>query len=50
MEYVELNGGIKFFSLDRRHFFWTNMIQKIKIVSLSLYFVPRLIRICRSQW
>ena len=30
--------------------FWANLIQKIKIVSLTLNLVPRLIRICRIQW
>ena len=35
--------------LDRKHCFWENLVQKIKIVSLSLNFVSRLIRICRTQ-
>ena len=36
--------------LDRKHPFWANMVQKIKIVSLSWNLVPRLIRIWRIQW
>ena len=32
---------------DHRYSFWANLVQKIKIVSLSLNLVPRLIRICR---
>ena len=33
--------------LDRKYPFWPNLVQNIKIVSLSLNLVPRLIRICR---
>ena len=36
--------------LDRKHTFLVNLVQKIKIVSLSWNLVPRLIRICRIQW
>ena len=35
---------------DRKHPFWANLVQKVKIVSLSWNLVPRLIRICRIQW
>ena len=37
------------FALDWKYPFWTNLIQKIKLVSLSLNLVPRLIRICRNS-
>ena len=30
--------------------FWANLVQKIKIVTLSLNLVPTLIRTCRIQW
>ena len=40
---------ITFFVLDRKHPFWANLVQKIKIVSLSRNLVPRIIRICRNQ-
>ena len=36
--------------LERKHPFWVNLVQKIKIVSLSWNLVPRLIRTCRIQW
>ena len=39
-----------FFVLDRKYLFWTKLVPKIKIVSLSLNLVPKLIRICRVQW
>ena len=39
-----------FYVLDQKHHLWTNLVQKIKIVSLSLNLVPRFIRICRIQW
>ena len=39
-----------FSALDRKYPFWANLVQKIKIVSLSLNLVPKLIRICRIQW
>ena len=38
------------FVLDWKYHFWTNMVQKIKIVSLSWNLGPLLIRICRIQW
>ena len=38
-----------FSGLNQKHFFWVNLVQKIKIVSLSWILVPRLIRICRIQ-
>ena len=30
--------------------FWVNLVQKLKIISLSWNFVPRLIQICRIPW
>ena len=36
--------------LDRKHPFWVNLVQKIKIVSLIRSLIPRLIRICRILW
>ena len=36
--------------LDWKHPFWANLVQKIKIVSLSWNLVPRIIRIRRIQW
>ena len=33
-----------------KHLFWVNLVQKLKIISLSLSFVPRLIQICRIPW
>ena len=36
--------------LDRKHLFWVNLVQKIKIVSLSWNLVPRPIWICRILW
>ena len=36
--------------LDQKLLFWANLVQKIKIVSLSWNLVPRLIRICRILW
>ena len=38
------------FVLDWKYHFWTNMVQKIKIVSLSWNLGPLLIRICTIQW
>ena len=38
------------FVLERTQPFWTNLVQKIRTVSLSWNLVPRLIRICRMQW
>ena len=49
-EYTEFNGGVHFFCLDWKQPFWANVVQKIKIVSLSRNLVPKLIRICRIQW
>ena len=34
----------------RNALFWVNLVQKIKIISLSWNLVPILIRICRVQW
>ena len=31
-------------------FFWVNLFQKLKIISLSWNFAPRLIQICRIPW
>ena len=31
-------------------FFWINLVQKLKIISLSSNFVPRLIQICTIPW
>ena len=39
-----------FFILDRKQPFWTNLVQKIKIVSLRRNVAPRPIRISRIQW
>ena len=39
-----------FFIFDQKYPFWTKLIQKIKIITLSWNLVPRLIRICRTQW
>ena len=36
--------------LDWKHPFWANLLQKIKIVTLSWNVVPRLIQICRIHW
>ena len=38
------------FVLDWKYSFWTNLVQKIKIVSLSWNLEVTLIRICRIQW
>ena len=35
---------------NRKYLFWENLVQNIKIVSLSWNLVPRLIRICGPQW
>ena len=35
---------------DRKYLFLINLVQKIKIVNLSWNLVPRLIRLCRTQW
>ena len=39
-----------FFVFDRRCSFLANLVQKIKIVSLRINLIPRLIRTCRIQW
>ena len=39
-----------FSDLDWKYFFWANLVQKIKIATLSWNMVPRLIWICRIQW
>ena len=33
-----------------KYLFWVNLVQKLKIISLSWNFVPRLIQICRIPW
>ena len=33
-----------------KYLFWVNLVQKLKIIKLSLNFVPRLIQICRIPW
>ena len=38
------------FVVDWKYPFWTNLVQKIKIGSLSLKLVPRLIWKCRIRW
>ena len=38
------------FVLDWKYSLWTNLVQKIKIVSLSWNLEVTLIRICRIQW
>ena len=35
---------------DWKYPFWANLVQKVKIISLSWNLVPRLIRVCRIQW
>ena len=47
--YAEFNHAVHFF-FDWKYPFWANLVQKIKIISLSLNLVPTLIRICRIQW
>ena len=39
-----------FLFATRNAFFWTNLVQNIKIVSLGWNLVPRLTQICRIQW
>ena len=36
--------------LSQKHPFYANLVQKVKIVSLSWNFVLRLIQTCRIQW
>ena len=38
-----------FLIFDREYPFWTNLVQKIKIVSLRWKLIPSLIRICRIK-
>ena len=38
-----------FAALDQKYIFWANVIQKIKIISLSWNSVRRLIQICRKN-
>ena len=33
-----------------KYLFWVNLAQKLKIISLSWYIVPRLIKICTIPW
>ena len=33
-----------------KYLFWVNLVQKLKIISLSWNFAPRLIQICRNLW
>ena len=40
----------EFSVIDKKHPFWTNLAQKIKIVSPSYNLVPKPIRICRIRW
>ena len=40
---------LTFYVLDRKHPFWVNLVQKIKIDSLIKNLAPTLIRICRIQ-
>ena len=35
---------------DWKYPFWANLVQKVKIISLSWNLVPRVIRICKIQW
>ena len=39
-----------FFVFEWKYPFWANLVQKIKIISLSWNLVPTVIRICRIQW
>ena len=39
-----------FSALDQKHHLGVNLVQKIKLVSLSWNLVPRLIPTCRIQW
>ena len=41
---------LTFSVLDQKYSFWTNLIQKFKIASLSCILVTRLIWIWRIQW
>ena len=35
---------------DWKYLFWVNLVQKLRIISLSWNFVPRQIQICRIPW
>ena len=37
-------------AFNLKYLFWVNLVQKLKIISLSWNFVPRLIQICRIPW
>ena len=39
-----------FFVFDWKYLFWANLVQKVKLISLSWNLVPRLIRIWWIQW
>ena len=39
-----------FSALDGKPLLWANLVEKIKVVSLSRNLVPRLIRTCTIQW
>ena len=43
-------GMFTFSVFNTKHFFWANLIQKIKIVNLTWNLVPKLIQKCRIQW
>ena len=33
-----------------KHVFWVNLVERLKIISISWNFVTRLVQICRIQW
>ena len=39
-----------FFVFDRKYPYWANLVQKVKILTLSWNFVRTLVRTCRIQW
>ena len=39
-----------FFVFDWKYPFWANLVQKVKIISLSWNLVPTLTGICKIQW
>ena len=41
---------LNFFVYGQKCSFWANLVQKVKIISLSWNSVPTLFRICRIQW
>ena len=41
---------LTFFVFEWKYSFWANLVQKIKILTLSWNLVPTLIRTCRIQW